>query len=78
MEGAAGYWDHREDTDYFSQAGALFRLMNPTQRQALFDNTARAMKGVSQTVRARHIDNCNQADPEYGAGVAAALAKLAG
>ena len=78
VEGAAGHWDHRVDTDNFAQAGALFRLMTPTQRQALFDNTARAMKGVSETVRARHIGNCNQADPEYGAGVAAALAKLAG
>jgi catalase len=78
VEGAAGHWDHRVDTDNFAQAGALFRLMNATQRQALFDNTARAMKGVSETVRARHIGNCNQADPEYGAGVAAALAQLAG
>ncbi|MGO4380717.1 catalase [Pseudoduganella sp. RAF53_2] len=78
VEGAAGYWDHRVDTDNFSQAGALFRLMTGEQRQALFDNTARAMKGVSQAVCARHIDHCNQADPEYGAGVAAAMAKLAG
>jgi len=76
VEGAAGHWDHRVDTDNFSQVGALFRLMNATQRQALFDNTARAMGGVSQEVRARHIANCNQADPEYGAGVAAALDRL--
>jgi len=78
VEGGAGHWDHRVDTDNFSQAGALFRLMKEAERQALFDNTARAMNGVSAVVRQRHIANCSQADPAYGAGVAAALAKLYG
>ena len=77
LSGAADHWDHREDTDYFSQPGALFRLMSPAQRQTLFDNTARAMRGSSAATQARHIGNCTQADPAYGAGVAAALAALA-
>ncbi len=29
LEGAAGRWNHREDNDYYSQPGALFRLMTP-------------------------------------------------
>ncbi|WP_368643414.1 catalase [Castellaniella ginsengisoli] len=78
LEGAADHWNHREDTDYFSQPGALFRLMTPEQQQALFDNTARAIAGVSPDVQARHIEHCTQADPAYGAGVAAAIRKLAG
>ncbi|MGX5660600.1 catalase [Castellaniella ginsengisoli] len=76
LEGAADHWNHREDTDYFSQPGALFRLMAPEQRQALFDNTARAIAGVSPEVQARHIHHCTQADPAYGAGVAAAIQAL--
>ncbi|MCZ4331041.1 catalase [Castellaniella denitrificans] len=76
LEGAADHWNHREDTDYFSQPGALFRLMTPEQRQALFDNTARAIAGVSAEVQARHIHHCTQADPAYGAGVAAAIQAL--
>ncbi|MHA3903856.1 catalase [Castellaniella sp. WN] len=76
LEGAADHWNHREDTDYFSQPGALFRLMAPAQRQALFDNTARAIAGVTPDVQARHIEHCAQADPAYGAGVAAAIKAL--
>ena len=73
IEGAAGHWDHREDDDYYSQPGNLFRLMTPAQQQLLFDNTARSVGGASHEVQLRHIDNCTKADPAYGAGVAAAL-----
>ena len=73
IEGAAGHWDHREDDDYYSQPGNLFRLMTPAQQQLLFDNTARSVGGASHEVQLRHIDNCTKADRAYGAGVAAAL-----
>ncbi len=76
IDGAADRWDHRVDTDYFSQPGNLFRLMNDTQKQALFDNTARAIQGVTKEVQQRHIDHCSQADSAYGAGVAAAIKAL--
>ncbi|HUG56887.1 MAG TPA: catalase [Candidimonas sp.] len=76
IEGAADHWNHREDTDYFSQPGNLFRLMNDQQKQALFDNTARAISGASKDLQERHIDHCSQADPAYGAGVAAAIKAL--
>ncbi len=76
IEGAADHWNHREDTDYFSQPGALFRLMSPEQQQALFDNTARAIAGVSKDVQDKHVEHCRQADPAYGAGVAAAIQAL--
>jgi catalase len=77
VEGAAARWNHREDTDYFSQPGALFRLMTAAQRQVLFENTARAMTGVSQPIIERHIANCSKADPAYGKGVAEAIKRLA-
>jgi catalase len=76
IEGAADHWNHREDTDYFSQPRALFQLMTPVQQQALFDNTARAIKGASQQVIERHIGHCTQADPAYGAGVRKAIEQL--
>src|SRR5258705_922420 len=53
-EGAVARWNHREDTDYFSQPGNLFRMMSPAQRQVLFDNTARAIKCASPPGGARH------------------------
>jgi catalase len=76
IEGAADRWNHREDTDYFSQPGDLFRLMTPAQQEVLFENTARAIKGASSEVVARHIGNCSKADPAYGAGVAEAITRL--
>jgi len=74
IEGAADHWIHREDDDdYYSQAGNLFRLMNPEQQQLLFGNTARAMGDAPRKVKTRHIGNCLKADPAYGKGVADAL-----
>ena len=29
LEGAADHWDYREDDDYYTQPGLLFRLMSP-------------------------------------------------
>jgi catalase len=66
----------RADDDYYSQPRALFRLMSPEQQRVLFENTARAMRGVSAEVKARHVANCAKADPAYGEGVRAALERL--
>ena len=73
----ADRWDFRaDDDDYFSQPRRLFELMNADQRQALFDNTARNIAGVPEQIVNRHIANCTACHPEYGAGVAAAIAAL--
>lgn len=73
VEGAADHWNHREDDDYFSQPGNLFRLMSAAQKQALFENTARAIGPARLEIQHRHIRNCSKADPAYGAGVPNAL-----
>ncbi|HLG82025.1 MAG TPA: catalase [Bradyrhizobium sp.] len=71
--GAAMHWDHRVDEDHYEQPGNLFREMTLAQRQALFENTARAMSDARLEVKQRHIANCMKADAAYGAGVAQAL-----
>ena len=74
LDGSAYQWDYREDdTDYYSQPRALFRLMSPEQQQVLFENTARAMGDIPEEIKLRHIGNCMKADPDYGIGVARAL-----
>ncbi|SFN84151.1 catalase [Chryseobacterium oleae] len=73
LSGYAGHWDHREDDDYFSQPGNLFRLMSDEQKELLFNNTADAAGGAQQFIQIRHIRNCYKADPNYGKGVAKAL-----
>lgn len=73
LYGTADHWDHREDDDYYSQAGDLFNLMSKEQQQVLFENTARNMGDAPKEVKIRHIGNCRNADETYGKGVAQAL-----
>jgi catalase len=73
LEGTADHWNQREDTDYYSQPGLLFRLMNSQQQKVLFENTARAMGDAPREIKLRHIGNCMKADRAYGKGVADAL-----
>jgi len=73
LQSHAAHWDHREDEDYFSQAGDLFRLMTAEQKQALFDNTAGSMAGVPEEIKRKHIKHCTEADVDYGLGIKLAL-----
>lgn len=73
LDGVADHWNHREDTDYYSQAGDLFRLMSKEQQQVLFENTDRAMGDAPREIKIRHISNCLKADKAYGQGVADTL-----
>jgi catalase len=74
LRGAADHWDFRkDDDDYYTQPGKLFRLMSPEQQKALFENTARAIGDAPKEIKMRHISNCLKADPTYGEGVARAL-----
>ncbi len=74
----ADRFNFREDDDnYFEQPGDLFRLMTPEKQQLLFENTARAIDGASQTSIDKHIEHCTKADPAYGEGVRKAIEALA-
>ena len=74
LEGVADRWDFRkDDDDYYTQPGLLFRLMKPEQQLLLFENTARDINAAPIEIKIRHIGNCLKADPAYGEGVAKAL-----
>lgn len=73
LSGAADRYDHREDTDYYSHAGALFRLMSDEQRALLVSNIAGAMSGVSSDVVDRQLQHFYKADPAYGEAIAKLL-----
>lgn len=70
---AADRHDHRADSDYFSHAGALFRLMSDEQKALLINNIAGTMAGVSEDVIQRQLQYFFKADPAYGEGIAKAL-----
>ena len=72
--GDAYRYDFREDDhDYYTHAGLLYRAMTDDQKRVLYANTARNMGDSTLQIKHRHINNCYQADPEYGKGVAEAL-----
>ena len=74
LHGPVDNYDERAyDDDYYSQPGALFRLMTPEEKQALFENTARAMGDCKLFIKQRHVRNCYRADPAYGRRLADAL-----
>jgi len=70
---AAARWNHRVDEDYYSQPGALFRLMASDAQQRLFENIGRHMTGVPEAIQRRQLDHFHRADPAYAQGVAKAL-----
>ncbi len=73
LEGEAGRHDHRADNDDYLQAGNLFRLFSPDQKERLFGNVARHMASVPREIQLRQICHFFRADPAYGLGVAKAL-----
>jgi len=73
LSGVATRYDHREDSDYYSHAGALFRLMSNEQKTLLINNIAGAMAGVTSDVVQRQLQYFYKADPAYGEGIAKAL-----
>ncbi|MGE1152098.1 catalase [Pseudomonas kitaguniensis] len=73
LRGAADRYDQREDTDYYSHAGALFRLQTDAQKALLINNIAGAMAGVSSNVVQLQLQHFFKADPAYAQGVADAL-----
>jgi catalase len=73
LDGDADHWNHRDDADYFTQPGALFRLMSTAQQQLLLENTARSIGEAPREVQLRDVRHCLKADPAYGKGVADAL-----
>lgn len=70
---AADRWNHRVDEDYYSQPGALFRLMTAEKKELLFGNIGRHMAGVDEAIQRRQLEHFRRADPAYADGVAKAL-----
>lgn len=73
IKGEAYDYNHREDRDYYSQPGALFRLMSPDARQRLISNVVDNMNTVPQFIQIRAAARFYQADENCGKGIAEGL-----
>ena len=73
ISGDADRYDHRVGNDDYTQAGDLFRLMTPEQKNQLIGNIVSAMKAVPKEIQERQISHFYKADPAYGEAVAKGL-----
>jgi catalase len=76
--GAVQHYDHRTDADYYSQAGALYRLMSADQKSLLVSNIVAAMSSVPKSIQQRQIAHFKRADQDYGSRVERGLMATAG
>ncbi|MDL5054425.1 catalase [Oscillatoria laete-virens NRMC-F 0139] len=73
IDGDADRYDGGLNNDNYAQPRNLFRLFDAEQKKRLFSNIAAAMQGVPQNIIDRQLKHFDLVDPEYGAGVRAAL-----
>jgi catalase len=73
VSGTVARHNHRDDSDYYTQPGNLFRLMTPDQRQRLIGNIAAGLSQTPRNIQERQLCHFFRADPAYGEGVANGL-----
>lgn len=73
LNGDADRYDHRAGADDYSQAGDLYRLLDPAERERLVANIVAAMGDVPRQIQLRQVRQFLRADPAYGEGVARGL-----
>ena len=71
--GEADRYDHRKGNDDYTQAGQLYRLLPPAEKERLHRAMAGAMRGVPAEIIRRQLAHLEKADPAYAKGVRAAL-----
>jgi len=67
---AVARYNHRENPDYYLQAGDLYRLMSEAQKKILVSNIAAAMTGVPTFIQEKQVTHFFQADKDFGIRVA--------
>ncbi|MBI4721233.1 MAG: catalase [Chitinivibrionia bacterium] len=73
ISGDADRYSHREGNDDYSQAGNLYRLMPPDERERLHRALACAMRDVPKDIVERQLKHFEKADPAYAKGVRGSL-----
>ncbi|MDZ4859327.1 MAG: catalase [Candidatus Hydrogenedentes bacterium] len=71
--GDGARYDHRVGNDDYTQAGNLFRLLKPDEKDRLISNIAGAMQPVARDIQLRMLCHFYRADPAYGEGIAKGL-----
>jgi catalase len=73
VTGAVARHDHRDDSDYYTQPGNLFRLMKPNEKERLISNFVASLGGAPKHIQERQLQHFYKADPAWAEGVAKGL-----
>jgi len=73
ISGTVDRHNHRDENDYYTQPGNLFRLMKPDAQQRLIKNIVGSLKETPQRIQELQVQHFYKADPGYGSGVAKGL-----
>jgi len=76
LQGSVGRWDHRVDTDYYSQPRALFNLMTKKQQDALCGNIARSLGEAKGEIQERQMELFEQVHEKLASGVEEAMKNI--
>ena len=70
---AVSRYNHREDNDYYTQPGNLYRLMTAEEKERLIGNICASLSHTPRNIQERQLCHFFRADPGWGAGVARML-----
>ena len=70
---AISRYNHREDNDYYTQPGNLYRLMTGEEKKRLIGNICASLSQAPRNIQERQLCHFFRADPAWGAGVARML-----
>ena len=70
---AVSRYNHREDNDYYTQPGNLYRLMTGEEKKRLIGNICASLSQAPRNIQERQLCHFFRADPAWGAGVARML-----
>ncbi len=70
LSGTASWHDAHATNDDYGQAGALYRLLSPDERERMTSIIASTMKGVPEEILIPNLKHFAACDPEYGRKIA--------
>jgi catalase len=73
VSGTVARHNHRDENDYYTQPGNLFRLMPQDAKERLIKNIVGSLKETPKRIQELQVQHFYKADPDYGTGVARGL-----
>ncbi|RHX79239.1 catalase [Leptospira yasudae] len=70
ISGDADRYDSHKENDDYTQAGDLYRMMKPEERERLTSTIASTMKGLPKGLIVANVKHFYRCDPEYGTKLA--------